>query len=92
MSLSFPVILAAEGFFDTFLKRTLPMTPQERAVALEDDDEVRPSLAHSCPSCAMLVSCRHSRCVQIEASHEEVAQAGQSAVVAEVNSHFIAFV
>ena len=29
------------SYFDKFIARTLPMTAGERAVALEDDDEVR---------------------------------------------------
>lgn len=62
-----PVEVKEGSFFDAFLKRTLAMTPEARAVALEDDAE-------------------------IEESHELVAQEGQSAVVMDVNSHFIAFV
>lgn len=60
-------VFVAGSFFDKFLTRTLTMTADECAVALEEDDE-------------------------IEVAHEEVAQEGQSEVVADVQTHFVAFV
>ena len=41
--------LAGEGsYFDKYITRTLAMTPEERAVALEEDDEVGVA-GYGCP-------------------------------------------
>lgn len=61
------VPLREGSYFDKYITRTLAMTPEERAVALEEDDE-------------------------IEAEHGEISLAGQSEVVQDVNTHFVAFV
>jgi len=62
-----PLELAEDSWFAEFLKRTLSQTPEERAQALEDDQE-------------------------IEVAHESTAQEGQSEMVEDVNTHFVAFV
>jgi ubiquitin carboxyl-terminal hydrolase L3 len=61
------VPLAAGGWFAGFLERTKGLSPEARAEALEDDQEV-------------------------EEQHGEVAVQGQSAVVEDVETHFVAFV